>query len=96
MNQNPSKQFCWQILTGNCKETQRSVGCSIIIIGGCIVDWWMAKHQSISDSSCEVEYKEMAKCAKGVKFVQMLLDEIKLVKYPGLIGEDNQGAIFLA
>ena len=80
----------------NYTETRRSVGYSIITIGGCIVDWWMAKHHTVSDSSCEAEYNELTKCFKGVKFVQMLLEEIKLVKYPGLIGEDNQGAIFLA
>ena len=58
---------------GNCKETRRSVGCSIITVGGCLNDWWMAKHHSVSDSSCEAEYKELAKCAKGVKFLYMLL-----------------------
>jgi len=81
---------------GNCKETRRSVGCSIITIGGCIVDYWMAKHHSVSDSSCEAEYKELAKCAKGVKFVHMILEEFKLMDLPGVIGEDNQGAIFLS
>ena len=81
---------------GNCKETRRSVGCSLITVGGCLVDWWMSKHQTVSDSSCEAEYKELAKCAKGVKFVHMLLEEMNLLRTPGLIGEDNQGAIFLA
>ena len=80
----------------NCRETRRSVGSSIITVGGCLVDWWMAKHHTVSDSSYEAEYKELAKCAKGVKFIQMLLEEFNLVEYPGLIGKDNQGAIFLA
>ena len=80
----------------NCRETRRSVGCSIITVSGCVVDWWMAKHHTVSDSSCEAEYKELAICAKGVKFIQMLLQEFNLVEYPWLIGEDNQGAIFLA
>ena len=56
----------------------------------------MAKHHTVSDSSCEAKYKELAKCAKGVKFIQMLLDKFNLVEYPGLIGEDNQCPIFLA
>ena len=64
--------------------------------GGCLNDWWMAKHHSVSDSSCEVEYKELAKCAKGVKFLRILLGELNLVDLPGVIGEYNQGAIFLA
>lgn len=81
---------------GNCKETRRSVGCSLITIGGCLVDWWMAKHHTVSDSSCEAEYKELAKCAKGVKFIQMLLGELNLLDIPGYIGEDNKGTIFLA
>ena len=81
---------------GNCTETRRSVGCSLITVGGCIVDWWMAKHHTVSNSSCEAEYKELTKCAKGVMFVQSILSELKLVELPGLIGEDNQGAIFLS
>ena len=56
----------------------------------------MAKYHSVSGISCEAEYKELAKCAKGVKFLHMLLGELNLVDLPGVIGEDNQGAIFLA
>ena len=81
---------------GNCRETRRSVGCIILTVGACIVDWWMAKHNTVSDSSCEAEYKELTKYAKGVKFLHSLLTEMKLIHLPGLIGEDNQGAIFLA
>ena len=56
----------------------------------------MAKHHAVSDSSCEAEYKELAKLTKGVKFIQIILEEFNLVEYPRLIGEDNQGAISLA
>ena len=45
----------------NCKETRHSVGCSFITIRGCLVDWWMAKYQTVSVSSCKAEYKELAK-----------------------------------
>ena len=81
---------------GNCTETRRSVGCTIITIGGCLTDWSMAKHLTLSDSSCEAEYKELAKCAKGVKFTQMLLGELRLLEIPGILFEDNSGSIFLA
>ena len=81
---------------GNCKETRRSIGCSFITIGGCLVDWWMAKHQTVSVSSCEAEYKELAKCAKGVKFLQTILSKINHLILPRQVGEDNQGAIWLA
>ena len=81
---------------GNCVETRRSVGCCIITIGGCLVDWTMSKHLTLSDSTTEAEYKELAKLAKGTKFVQMLLDELNLVDLPGMLFEDNAGAIFLS
>ena len=55
----------------------------------------MAKHQTVSVSSCETEYKELAKCAKGVMFIHNILKEINHLVLPGLLGEDNQGAIFL-
>ena len=58
---------------GNCPETRRSVGCSIFTMGCMIVGWYMAKHITMSDSSCEAEYKELAKCGKGSKFIHMLL-----------------------
>ena len=73
----------------NCKETRRSVECSFITIGGCLVDWWMAKYQTVSVSSCETEYKELAKCAKGVMFIHNILKEINNLVLPGLLGEDN-------
>ena len=81
---------------GNCTETRRSVGCTIVTMGGCIVDWSMEKHMTVSDSSCEAEYKELAKCAKSVKFIQMLLGEFGLSELPGILFEDNAGSIFLA
>ena len=31
----------------------------------------------------------------SVKFVQNIISEMKLLKLPGLIGEDNQGTFFL-
>jgi hypothetical protein len=82
----------------NCTETRRSVGCTIITIGGCLTDWSMAKHLTLLwwDSSCEAEYKELAKCAKGVKFTQMLLGKLRLRELPGILFEDNLGSIFLA
>ena len=56
----------------------------------------MAKQGTMSDSSCKAEYKELAKCAKGTKFIQMLLEELRLAELPGFLFEDNSGAIFLA
>ena len=81
---------------GNCIETRRSVGCCLLTIGGCLVDWSMSKHLTLSDSTTEAEYKELAKLAKGCKFLQMLLSELNLVDLPCMMFEDNAGAIFLA
>ena len=80
----------------NCLETRRSVGCNFITIGGCLVDYSMAKHNSLSDSTTEAEYKELAKTAKCSKFVLMLQKELKLADLPGILFEDNTGAIFLS
>ena len=51
--------------------------------------WHMSKHLTMSDSSCEAEYKELAKCAKGTKFLQKLLGELGLVELPELMFEDK-------
>jgi len=45
----------------NCLETRRSVGCHFITVGGCLVDYSMTKHNTLSDSATEAEYKELAK-----------------------------------
>ena len=80
----------------NCREICRSVSSSIITVCGFHVDWWIAKHHVISDTLCEAKYEELDKCTKGVKFVQVLLEEFHLVEYPGLIVKGNQGTIFFA
>uniref|UniRef100_A0A7S2RAE3 Reverse transcriptase Ty1/copia-type domain-containing protein n=1 Tax=Eucampia antarctica TaxID=49252 RepID=A0A7S2RAE3_9STRA len=81
---------------GNCKGARRIVGFSFITIVGCIFDYWMAKYHSVSDSSCESEYKELEKCAEGELLLQMMLGEFNLDDLPGVTGEDNHGAIFLS
>ena len=61
---------------GNCPETRRSVGCSLFTMGCMLVGWHMSKPLTMSDSSCEAEYKELVKCSKETKFLQMLLGEL--------------------
>ena len=48
----------------NCPDTRQSVGCCIFK-ECCIIGWHMAKHLTMSDSSCKAEYKDLAKCTKG-------------------------------
>ena len=42
-------------------------------LGGMIVGWHMVRYLTMSDSSCKAEYKELIKCGKGSKFIQILL-----------------------
>ena len=60
--------------------------------------YWLEddKYHTLLDSSCDSEYKEMDKCEKGEKFVHIILKEMNLVNYPGVIGKDNQCSLFLA
>ena len=53
----------------------------------------MAKHNSLSDSTTEAEYKELAKVSKCTKFITMLQQELKIGDLPAIIFEDNTGAI---
>ena len=55
----------------------------------------MAKHVTLSDSTTEADYKELAKLANNMKFTKILLAELKLAKLPGYMIEDNAGALFL-
>ena len=60
-----------------------------------IVGWYMEKHLKIWDSSSEAEHKELAKCAKGEKYIQILLQELNLAELPALLFEDNVKVIFI-
>jgi hypothetical protein len=51
--------------------------------------------QTVVLSSCEAEYISLASGAQEVKFLQMLLSEIIYCVQPGILLEDNTGAIFL-
>ena len=53
---------------GNFTETRQSVGCCLLTIRGCLVDWSMVKHITLSDSTTEAEYKYIKKIAKCFKF----------------------------
>ena len=81
---------------GNDLETRRSVGCTIGTVGGCYVDHWSNLHDNVSSSSTEAEYKELSKCAKGAKFMQMMMEEMLGKQVKAYLCEDNEGAGFLA
>ena len=81
---------------GNDLETRRSVGSTIGTLGCCMVDFWSNLHDSVSISSTEAEYKELSKCARGAKFMQMMCEEMLDVEVPAFLCEDNEGAGFLS
>jgi len=56
----------------------------------------MTKHNTLSDSTTEAEYKELAKTGKSVKFILMLQQELRIADSPAIIFSDNSGAIFVS
>ena len=81
---------------GNELETRRSVGSTIGTLGCCMVDFWSNLHDNVSISSTEAEYKELSKCARGAKFMQMMCEELLRVHVMAYLCEDNEGAGFLS
>ena len=57
---------------GNCAETRRSVGCCLLTIGRFLVDWFMSKHLTLSDSTTEAKHSKLVKLAKSCNFLQTL------------------------
>ena len=80
----------------DCKDTRRSTGGDIHTLGGCITSWSSKRMKAVTLSSAEAEYVSLTDACKEVKFEQMLIDELTgEYKYPAIIYEDNQAAIFL-
>jgi hypothetical protein len=77
------------------KEDQRSVSGGIHTVRGTIINWMSKTQASVTLSTMEAEYASLAAGATQVKFVQQLLQEIADCETPGIILEDNTGAIFL-
>jgi hypothetical protein len=76
-------------------DNRRSVSGHIYTLGGMLVGWMSKTQASVTLSSTESEYVSLSMCAQEVLFIQQLLDEIFHCEKPGLIYEDNTGAIFL-
>jgi hypothetical protein len=76
-------------------DTRRSVSGYVTTLGGVITTWASKTQHTVALSSTEAEYMALSLCAQEVVFMQMLLDEIIGCEKPGLIYEDNTGAIFL-
>ena len=77
-------------------DLRRSVSGMISTIGGMIVNWSSRTQKIVTLSSTESEYVALGECGQELKFICMFLQEIGVGKVPGVIFEDNEGAIFLA
>ena len=75
---------------------KKSVSGMIGTLGGLMTSWCSRTIKTTTLSSTESEYVALSECGQELKFVCMLLEEIGISKFPGIIYEDNEGAIFLA
>jgi hypothetical protein len=77
------------------KDDRRSVSGAFFTVGGTLTNWMSKTQTSVTLSSCEAEYVAVALATQELLFMQMLLKELGECEYPGVILEDNTGAIFL-
>ena len=77
------------------KETINSARCLVCTLVGTLLACYLKTQRTIRLSSTEADYVALLACAREVKFVNMLLQEIPEVKKPAILHEDNQGDIFL-
>ena len=75
---------------------RRSVSGMICTIGGLLINWSSRTQKVCTLSSAESEYISLGECGQDLKFVCMFLQELGFGVMPGIIFEDNEGAIFLA
>jgi hypothetical protein len=68
-----------------------------VFLNGSPVDWAATKMISLTLSACEGEYVALVQCAKSLKSVRMMGEELGMVvESPSRLGQDNKGTIQLA
>ena len=65
-------------------------------LGGMMTNWSSRTIKTTALSSTESEYIALGGSGQELKFMCMLLQEVGIGQLPGIIYEDNEGAIFLA
>jgi hypothetical protein len=79
------------------KEDRKSISGYLVLVGGCLVSWASKGQPSVTLSSTEAEYVAASMCATEIKFVQMLMEELRVSPSTSTatLNEDNQGAIYV-
>ena len=80
-----------------CLESRRFTYDYSIFLGGNLISWTAKKQLTLSRSSCESEYNDMANTASKIIWVTHLLHELYALPpdHPTLLS-DNQSSIFLS
>ena len=81
---------------GNGAEGRRSISGEMYTLGGMITSFSSRTQKTVSMSSAESEYIAASSAAQEMTFQQMLLSEVSETVLPGVLFEDNEGAIFLS
>ena len=81
---------------GNSAEGRRSVSGEMHTVGGMISAFSSRSQRTVSLSSTESEYIAAGSAVQEMMFQQSLLSEMAENVYPGVVFEDNAGAIFLS
>jgi hypothetical protein len=80
---------------GTNKDDRRSVSAAIHTLGGTIINWFSKTQPTVALSSSEAEYLAASSAVQEILFEQSLLSECGVCQKPGIMLDDNEGAIFL-
>jgi hypothetical protein len=82
---------------GDNPDTQKSTSAYMgTISGSALINWFSKGQPIVTVSSTEAEYMALSDGSKKTTFITNLLTEVKNVRMPSLLSEDNTGAIFLS